>query len=109
MRYNYKVNKGDEYVGFIAEDVPELVASEDRKSLASMDFVAVLVKVVQEQKREMAARGQKIARLETDKNAQIAALKTRLNKLNAKVEMLVRAMASSQMAQAQTTINSGGQ
>ena len=39
----------DRHVGFIAEDVPELVATPDRKSLAPMDIVAVLTKVLQDQ------------------------------------------------------------
>lgn len=44
------LNEDDEtYVGFIAEDVPELVAAKDRKTLSPMDVVAVLTKVVQEQ------------------------------------------------------------
>jgi hypothetical protein len=49
VKYNYKTDQQDEYVGFIAEDVPELVASKDRKGMSSMDVVAVLTKVVQEQ------------------------------------------------------------
>lgn len=52
-RYNYKVDNEDECLGFIAEDVPELVASKDRKSLSPMDIVAVLTKVVQEQQDEI--------------------------------------------------------
>lgn len=50
-RFNYKVDKEDEYVGFIAEDVPELVATRDRKGLSPMDLTAVLTKVVQEQQK----------------------------------------------------------
>jgi len=48
-RFNYKVDKEEEHVGFIAEDVPELVANKDRNGLSPMDIVAVLTKVVQEQ------------------------------------------------------------
>ena len=62
VRYNYKVQKDEEYVGFIAEDVPELVATGDRKSLSPMDIVAVLTKVVQQQQK-------KIAELEVRLNA----------------------------------------
>lgn len=51
VEYNYKVDKGEKYVGFIAEEVPELVAMEDRKGLSPMDIVAVLTKVVQEQQK----------------------------------------------------------
>ena len=48
-KFNYKVDKDDDYLGFIAEDVPDLVATKDRKGLSSMDIVAVLTKVVQQQ------------------------------------------------------------
>ena len=51
VKYNYKVDKEEKHVGFIAEDVPELVASKDRNGISSMDIVAVLTKVVQEQQR----------------------------------------------------------
>ncbi|HLP60177.1 MAG TPA: tail fiber domain-containing protein [Candidatus Deferrimicrobium sp.] len=52
VRYNYKTDKTDECLGFIAEDVPELVATADRKSLSPMDVTAVLTKVVQELRKE---------------------------------------------------------
>jgi hypothetical protein len=48
-KYYYKADKKDEHIGFIAEEVPELLATKDRKSLDPMDFVAVLTKVVKEQ------------------------------------------------------------
>jgi len=51
VKYNYKVDKEEEYVGFIAEDVPDLVSTKDRKSMSSMDVVAVLTRVVQEQQK----------------------------------------------------------
>ncbi len=53
VTYNYKVDKTQGHVGFIAEDVPELVATKDRKGLSPMDIVAVLTKVVQKQERVM--------------------------------------------------------
>ena len=50
VKFNYKKDEaGETNVGFIAEDVPELVATEGRKGLVSMEVVAVLTKVVQEQ------------------------------------------------------------
>jgi hypothetical protein len=56
VKFNYKQNPADEAnVGFIAEDVPDLVASKGRKSLNSMNIVAVLTKVVQQQ-QEMIAK-----------------------------------------------------
>ena len=54
VRFNYKQDESEEYVGFIAEDVPGLVASADRSSLSTMDIVAVLTRVVQEQQQKIA-------------------------------------------------------
>lgn len=54
VKFNYKAEKDEGYVGFIAEDVPDLVATGDRKSLSPMDIVAVLTKVVQQQQKEIA-------------------------------------------------------
>jgi hypothetical protein len=51
VKFNYKKNKNEECIGFIAEDVPGLLASRDRKGLNSMDIVALLTKVVQEQQK----------------------------------------------------------
>jgi hypothetical protein len=45
-KFNYKVDKEDESLGFIAEDVPQLVATKDRKGLSPMDLTAVLTKVI---------------------------------------------------------------
>ncbi len=47
--YRYKTELDERNVGFIAEDVPELVATRNRKGLAAMDITAVLTKVVQDQ------------------------------------------------------------
>jgi hypothetical protein len=55
VRYVYKNSRDEEYVGFIAEDVPDLVATSDHKSLSPMDIVAVLTTVTKEQKEEIAA------------------------------------------------------
>jgi hypothetical protein len=54
VTYEYKVSPGEHHVGFIAEDVPDLVATKDRKGLSSMDVVAVLTKVVQQQQKAIA-------------------------------------------------------
>jgi hypothetical protein len=56
MTFTYK-NDADsgQNVGFIAEDVPDLVARPGRKHLSAMDIVAVLTKVVQEQQKTIVA------------------------------------------------------
>jgi hypothetical protein len=51
--YNYKQDKEEEHLGFIAEEVPELVAMKDRKGLSAMDVVSVLTKVVQDQQKKI--------------------------------------------------------
>jgi hypothetical protein len=52
-KYNYKTDKEEEYLGFIAEDVPDLVATKDRKSMSPMDVVALLTKIVQQQQKKI--------------------------------------------------------
>lgn len=54
VEFNYKNDQQEKYVGFIAEDVPDLVATTDRQSLSTMDIVAVLTTVVQEQQKKIA-------------------------------------------------------
>ncbi len=49
VKFNYKLHREEERMGFIAEDVPELVAMNGKKNLNGMDIVAVLTKVTQEQ------------------------------------------------------------
>jgi hypothetical protein len=49
VQFNYRSDGSETYVGFIAEDVPPLVANNDRVSLSPMDIVAVLTRVIQAQ------------------------------------------------------------
>ena len=77
VRYVYKNSRDEEYVGFIAEDVPDLVAMNDRKSLSPMDIVAVLTTVTKEQKAKMNEQQVKMAQ----KDGEIAELKDRMLKM----------------------------
>ena len=61
VQFNYKSDTSDSYVGFIAEDVPELVATGDRQGLSAMDIVAVLTRVIQEQQRRIEDLEAKVA------------------------------------------------
>jgi tetratricopeptide (TPR) repeat protein len=63
VTYNYKADQEENCVGFISEDVPDLVAVKDRKGLSPMDIVAVLTKVVQNQQQEMEIMKEEIKRL----------------------------------------------
>ena len=63
VKFKYKAdNTGEEHLGFIAEDVPDLVAFKDRKQLSSMDITAILVKVVQEQQEKIEVMTREIER-----------------------------------------------
>jgi hypothetical protein len=70
VTYNYKADKEEARVGFIAEDVPELVAMNGRKTLGTVDIVSVLTKVVQEQQKSI----KKQQKLISDLNKRIADL-----------------------------------
>ena len=73
---DYKKDKEEVCLGFIAEDVPELVASKDRKGMSPMDVVAVLTKVVQEQQRR-----------DKEQQSIISELQKRLAELEKKTEI----------------------
>jgi len=81
MRFNYKVDKEDDYLGFIAEDVPELVASKDRKGLSPMDIVAVLTSVVKEQQKEIEELKKENEGLKVQSSQEIGTLKENVNAL----------------------------
>ncbi len=64
VKFRYKADQSEECVGFIAEDVPDLVATKDRKGMSPMDVTAVLTKVVQEQQQVIAELQSRIEALE---------------------------------------------
>ena len=64
VQFKYKTDPKEKHVGFIAEDAPDLVATEDRKGMSAMDVVAVLTKVVQDQQKTIAELSRKVAALE---------------------------------------------
>ncbi|MFH2123101.1 MAG: tail fiber domain-containing protein [Pseudomonadota bacterium] len=53
VHFQYRSSPDVNSVGFIAEDVPDIVATEGRKSVRPMDIVAVLTRVVQEQQQSI--------------------------------------------------------
>jgi len=66
VKFHYTVDPDEESVGFIAEEVPDLVATNSRKSLSTMDVVAVLAKVAQEQQKVIEQLTLKITDLENE-------------------------------------------
>ncbi len=64
VEFAYRERPEEKYLGFIAEEVPDLVATKDRKGLRSIDVVAVLTKVVQEQQKTISELSAKVRKLE---------------------------------------------
>ena len=62
--YGKDSTSGEQYVGFIAEDVPELVAMNGRKGIAAIEIAAVITKVVKRQQQTIAELQKQVARLE---------------------------------------------
>ena len=64
VKFNYKADIKEKHLGFIAEDVPDILATQDRKGLSPMDIVAVLTRVVQEQQETISKLSEKVDKLE---------------------------------------------
>lgn len=67
VTYNYKVDKDEKHIGFIAEDVPSILATKDRKGVSSMDVVALLTKVVQEQQKTISELKKEVEGMKKEK------------------------------------------
>ena len=63
VTYNYKLEPAEQYAGFIAEDVPALVATNSGKYLSPMDIVSVVTKVVQDQQKTIESQQETIGKL----------------------------------------------
>ena len=61
VSFRYRTDNDETHLGFIAEDVPDLVATQDRSGLSAMDIVAALTRVVQEQEKRIALLEEKLA------------------------------------------------
>jgi hypothetical protein len=81
VKFAYKKDMTEKHVGFIAEEVPDLIATKDRKGLSPMDIVAVLTKVVQEQQKTM----QEQLKAMQEQQKTISTLREELNELKEKV------------------------
>jgi len=88
VTFNYKVDAQEKHVGFIAEDVPELVASKDRKGLSGLDIVAVLTKVVQEKSATIDRLQQKLESQQKALDTFETVTKAQLSQLMAEVQRL---------------------
>jgi len=66
VKFNYKEDTAETYLGFVAEDVPDLVAMNDRKGLNAMDMVAMLTRVLQEQQKAIMELREEITKLKKE-------------------------------------------
>ena len=65
VKYNLKADEDNNlHLGFIAEDVPDLVASSDRESISNDHIVALLTKVIKEQEKRILELAEKVETLE---------------------------------------------
>ncbi|MBF0416200.1 MAG: tail fiber domain-containing protein [Magnetococcales bacterium] len=87
VTYNYKKEPDTQHVGFIAEDVPDLVATKDRKGLSPMDIIAVVTKVVKDQQETIKNQDETI-------KAQGAAIQKQEKEIQALTTMLQQTLAS---------------
>jgi hypothetical protein len=80
VAFTYKKAPDQQRIGFIAEDVPELAAMKDRKSVDPMNFIGILTKVLQEKSQTIDKQQKTIdamaAKLQTIE-AELANLKNR--------------------------------
>ncbi len=76
VTYKYKIDPTEHHVGFIAEDVPEIIAAQDRNSVDPMNVTAILTAVLKQQKEIMAQQKEVFKII----NKNIHELKTELNK-----------------------------
>ncbi|MCF8084018.1 MAG: tail fiber domain-containing protein [Deltaproteobacteria bacterium] len=65
VEFAYKADAQEKHVGFIAEEAPALVATKNKKGMSPMDVVAVLTKVVQEQRSTIDDLSKRLALMET--------------------------------------------
>ncbi|BAZ08749.1 hypothetical protein NIES4071_05550 [Calothrix sp. NIES-4071] len=65
VKFNYRDDKEKELtIGFIAEDVPDLLATRDQKGVCPLEIIAVLTKVVQQQQEELSSLKERLNALE---------------------------------------------
>ena len=60
VTFRYKADNQDLHVGFIAEEVPELVSVPARDGVPPVDLIAVLTSVVQQQQERIEALERKL-------------------------------------------------
>jgi uncharacterized coiled-coil protein SlyX len=84
VKYVYKDDESKEpRVGFIAEDVPEIVANADRKSVPIMDVVALVTRVVKDQQQTIDEQKKSIVRQQVTNDQQQKTIDLLMKRLEA--------------------------
>jgi endosialidase-like protein len=69
VKFNYKAEDPKKvHIGFVAEDVPELAATSNRRGVSIMDLVAILTQAVKEQQKTIKTLVEKTHKLESAVN-----------------------------------------
>jgi hypothetical protein len=99
--FTYKTSPNEGQLGFIAEEVPAVVATKDRKGVYTMNVVALLTKVVQSQQEQLKSQEKTVKqqqehlmRLQDENTAlldRLVRLETTIGKLAAVAEQRQRA------------------
>lgn len=76
VKFNYKDDQTP-HLGFIAEDVPDILATPDHKAINPVDIIAALTKIVKEHQNTMSVLG----RLVRDQHKAIAQLEDKIAQL----------------------------
>lgn len=99
VEYVYKDDPtSDLRVGFIAEDVPEIIAEPERKSVPVMDVVALVTRVVKDQQQTIEDQKATIARQQQELNA-VSEQQKATNERLARLEKLLAAQSAAQAEQ----------
>jgi Chaperone of endosialidase len=91
VKFRYR-EQTKENLGFIAEDVPALVAMDGRKSIAPMDLIALLTKVVQEQQKTIDAQRDSIDALRQEQQQALSAQRASIDALRLEQQQTLAAL-----------------
>lgn len=95
VEFTYKDDPtADPRVGFIAEDVPEIVAEADRKSVPIMDVVALVTRVVKDQQQTITDQQKLIGHQQQELEALKKSLKRRVQEMDERFARMEKMLLS---------------
>jgi hypothetical protein len=113
VQFRYKDDPNhDLQLGFIAEDVSELVSTPGRTGVQPMDLIAVLVKTAQDQQQKLVALQQgftekevEIAQLRTETDSQLEAQEAEIRELRTRLQEMEQ--VRSELAEIRSLLRTG--